>query len=926
MIFSKLFKKKKWQSKKVSERLAAVAELDKADHANKSILHELAFNDGDERVRRATLEKLNDFALWWQAFKHDFSDSIKKYAERIITESLIGERDTNLDPRLKVEFIEQCNKTQLLERVVFDLNDQELTLNTIKRLNKDTLNFKAITDSSLPIESKLNLLENLTDVNQLKKLTKKLDGELLTTVDNKLEQLRLDAEKPVKLEKQVRLLLAQLNALKDKSDFALIADKQTEMESQWQLAASQFDVLADNVKAELLEKHEKITATLERIQSPLKAQWQEQQENELLQQQQQDNFKAISAELTAVESKITQSIADDSEIEQSQLSSDINAITHKCAELQLKESSRVELLKRAETIFNRANQIPKIQQAILLAKSLLEKLQQLPVPQDLAQLNEITPELKDLKKQWQQNLKDVGISLPTDIATEYAKLLKQRDGKVTEFEKQQRQTFNQIRRKIPELEVLIQEGKFNNAFGLYKKMTFWYADLNEYQQSQIARKWEVLESEIEKLQELQQSFSNPKKQELLADAKKLAETPLVDPTEQAHRVRLLRSNWQSLGHAGDEQEVALNDEFNQYCETAFMPCREYYKELEDERQTHLDAKLLIITQLETLANNLKSSEVSSWKDLESVFVKLTRLWRETGLIDREKVTEINNRYQASLKPIKQAITKHHATNEQDKLSLIKQAKDLVSQEMDLGQKSDKLKRLQAKWKSIGFAGKGTDQKLWNEFRAVNNPVFEQRDNDKKQEMSAANELFDTHMVMLSDLKHSIEEASEINDLRSIIDQAEQSLTQVKGVAKPQFEKLRRIVLSITKQADEAIALLRAKQEQQIYVDLFAAVEAIVEGKSADLSSFKSSWQSAFNMNSKEDRHHVTLLMEIIAGLESPESDKAKRNQAQMEMLTAKMQQGVEYNVQDLLETWLSAGMFTDKDIELLARIKPIFIS
>jgi hypothetical protein len=67
-------------------------------------------------------------------------------------------------------------------------------------------------------------------------------------------------------------------------------------------------------------------------------------------------------------------------------------------------------------------------------------------------------------------------------------------------------------------------------------------------------------------------------------------------------------------------------------------------------------------------------------------------------------------------------------------------------------------------------------------------------------------------------------------------------------------------------------------------------------------------------------------MEIIAGLESPESDKAKRNQAQMEMLTAKMQQGVEYNVQDLLESWLSAGMFTDKDIELLARIKPIFIS
>lgn len=926
MIFSKLFRKKKWQSEKVSERLAAVAELDKDVLANKSILHELAFNDGDEKVRRATLEKLNDFALWWQAFRNDHSDNIKRNAERIIIQSLTGVRDTNLDAKLKVQFIEQCNKTQLLERIVFELNDEALTLSTIERLNKDVLHFRAITESTLSDEAKLSLLANINDMNQLKKLAKKLNGSLLSHVEQKIEKLKLDAEKPVKLEKQIRLVLAQLNALKDKSDFSVIAEKQAEIENQWQQAVNDIDILENEVKTELLAKHQKIVETLERIQAPLKAQWQQQQAAELLTQEQQNHFEQISAELAAVESKITQSIADDSEIEQSQLSNDINTITHKCNEVSLNDTNRIELLKRAETIFNRANQIPKIKQSILLAKGLLEKLQQVPIPQDLTSLNAIQSEFKQLKKEWQHNLKEVGISLPTDIAGEYDRLIKLRDNAISEFEKQQRQIFNQIRRKIPELEELIKQGKFNNAFGLYKKMTFWYADLNDYQKNQIARNWEFLESEMEKLKELQMSFSNPKKQELLADIKKLAETPLVDPTEQAHRVRLLRSNWQSLGHAGDDQENELNEEFNQFCEAAFVPCREHYKELEDERQANLDAKLLIISQLETLANNLKSSEVSSWKDLESVFVKLTKLWRETGLIDRDKVSEINNRYQATLKPIKQAITKHHVSNEQAKQALIKQAQELAAQEMDLTQKSDKLKGLQAKWKTVGFAGKGTDQKLWNEFRAVNNPIFEQRDNDKKQEMDAANELFDTHMAMLSDLKHSIEDVTEINELRSIIDQAEQSLTQVKGVAKPQFEKLRRIVLSITKIADEAIAERRAKQEQQIYVDLFSAVEALVEGKAADLSQFKSSWQNAFNMNSKQDRHQVTLMMEITAGLTSPEVDKAKRNEVQMEMLSAKMEQGIEYNVQELLESWLASGIFTEADIELLTRIKPIFIS
>lgn len=926
MIFSTLFKKKKWQSNKVSDRLVALAEMDKDDIANKSILHELAFNDGDEKVRRATLEKLNDFALWWQAFRNDYSDSIKKVAERIIIESLTGLKDTNLDSKLKQQFIEQCNKTQLLESVVFDLNDEALTLSTIERLNKDTLNFKALTDSNLSEQAKMTVLSQVNDINQLKKLSKKLQGQLLETTESKIEQLKLEAEKPVKLEKQLRLLLAQLNALKDKNDFALIADKQIEIDTLWLEAISQLEILTDEVKQELLDKHQKITDSLDRIQAPLKAQWQEQQQADMLSQQQSDNFDSIAAELTAVEAKITQSIADNSELQQDELSTDINGVTHKCNELILKPSARVELLKRAESIFNRANQIPKIKLSIEQAKNLLEQLSTLAIPQDLASLNQVNPALKQLKQQWQQNLKEVGISLPTEIASEYQSLLKAREAKVSELEKQQRQTFNQIRRKIPELEVLIQEGKFNNAFGLYRKMTFWYADLNEYQQNQISRKWESLEVEVEKLKDLQSSFSNPKKQELLADIKKLAESPLVDPTEQAHRVRLLRSNWQSLGHAGDEQEQTLNEEFNQLCEAAFATCREYYKELEDERKVNLDAKLLIIEQLETLANNLKHSEVSSWKDLESVFVKLTRLWRETGLIDRDKVTEINNRYQSSTKPIKQAISQHHASNEQAKKALIEQAKVLVEQELDLSQKSDKLKGLQAKWKSIGFAGKGTDQILWNEFRAINNPVFEQRDNDKKLEMNAANELFDTHMAMMSDLKLSVEDVSEINELRAIIDQAEQSLTQIKGVAKPQFEKLRRIVQSITKLANERISSIRATQEQQIYIDLFDAVEMLVSGKPADLTKFKSSWQNAFNMNSKDDRHTVTLLMEITAGIDSPESDKAKRNEVQMSMLTAKMEQGVEYNVQDLLETWLSAGMFTDKDIELLNRIKPIFVS
>ena len=77
---------------------------------------------------------------------------------------------------------------------------------------------------------------------------------------------------------------------------------------------------------------------------------------------------------------------------------------------------------------------------------------------------------------------------------------------------------------------------------------------------------------------------------------------------------------------------------------------------------------------------------------------------------------------------------------------------------------------------------------------------------------------------------------------------------------------------------------------------------------------------------KDDRQQVTLRLEIVAGVDSPDSDKAMRNQVQMEMMSAKLQQGVEHPQQDLLEQWLAAGIFAETDVALLNRIKPIFVS
>ena len=566
MIFSKLFKKKKWQSEKVSERLAAVAELDVNDSANKSILHELAFNDADEKIRRATLEKLNDFALWWQAFKNDASDMIKKMAEKTILEALSGKGTTPLDASLKRKFVEQCNKTQLLEQVVFELNDESLIIDTINKIDKEQLYNKAITNSSLTDTLKQSLIVKIDDVAQLKKLSKKLSGVLQEQVETKITTIQEALEKPVKLEKQIRLLLAQLNALKDKTDFVLVNQKQKEFAAQWRALEGELNVLDEDTFKELVSKRTAIEESLERIQAPIKQAWMEQHAAKDLAITQQKNLDELMHELTHVESEVTQSIADDKDIEQSEISAQINKINHNVMEAELTEQGKSALLTRAESIFNRATKVPQIKAAIAKASELLEQFKQLTLPSDLASLNEVNPQFKTLRNEWQANEKEVGIAMPTAIEQEYQSLFEQWKPVIDELEKEQRQLFSQTRRKLSELEGLVNRGKFHSAFGLYKKLTFWISDLNEYYVSQISRKWEQLEQDVEKLKELEQSFSAPKKQELIADIKKLAEAPLADATEQAYRVRLLRSNWQRLGHTvpteeEKAEEQATNEEF-----------------------------------------------------------------------------------------------------------------------------------------------------------------------------------------------------------------------------------------------------------------------------------------------------------------------------------------------------------------------------
>ena len=78
--------------------------------------------------------------------------------------------------------------------------------------------------------------------------------------------------------------------------------------------------------------------------------------------------------------------------------------------------------------------------------------------------------------------------------------------------------------------------------------------------------------------------------------------------------------------------------------------------------------------------------------------------------------------------------------------------------------------------------------------------------------------------------------------------------------------------------------------------------------------------------SAEERLDKTLALEILANVESPTQDAAKRMAVQVSLMQNQMVSGVKVDLESELVDWMKLGKLQESDLPLLARLQPIFLS
>lgn len=971
MIFNFFKSKNNWQHKDSNIRIAAInEELNIENDDDKTIILSMLNNDDNELVRRAVLLKLNSFDAYLDASITNNKKSVQDFATTQIQEILIGQHKVSLANDKKHDFLAKVANvkkdhvvdTALLMHWLDHEVEPSLILNLFNILiqNKNTPQFilQIFTKKQLAeVQKSILLLElnELNDASLLTKLNKKaVNDEVSQLINNRLTQLVEQTEKPKRLLKQIQLILSKLLALKDQSHYGQYITSKADLEQQWQAALPEITCLSEEEQQLLLNKYNKITGQLEQMFAPkAEAYHQAKIAEQLLNDKKiaQNNFNNVIASLNQL---ITTAVfegenTENELINQETFSAQLSQLRENISASVLNTKEQTDFLQKTTQLEKRLTQLPEIAQSVSEATYLISKISQLALPQSLSELTDRQQTYYD----WLDNYKAVNKKaqgvLPQSIIDAHKEISNTWQNGLKPLQKEQKQLFEQTKKKLNDLNRLLSSGKYKVCFGLFKGVSQTITLLSAQQQQQLQRDFDNISEKIAEISDWEHYIATPRKQELLIEVNALVNTPLDEPNAQAEKVKYYRKTWNSLGHADEAIDKDLNEQFNLACEQAFAPCRLFYAEQEKSRAVHLVTRHDIVNDATKLAETITVAELDSspidFKALDGKLNKLQQRWQQAGEVDRQEYQKLFKAFKNNIQPIKKAIKAFYDANGIKKQALIVEAEQQLNAE-DVFQAIETIKQLQQQWRDISFAGSHQESKLWQKFREINDQVFAKREQAKSEQQAELTQISDDFNQALAAIDASVDGLAIVYSEKShFINAKEQANTLLSQVItnKPVIKSIATKIEGFIEQLRTKITQINDEQENNSWKSVFSLLEKLAQQNSVittdnivneteyqDLTSF---WQKRLleqclltTQASTEARADKTLALEILAQVASPAEFAQQRMAVQVSLMQEQMQTSEAIDLQQSFLDWLSLGKLEEADIALLARLKRIFIA
>lgn len=493
-----------------------------------------------------------------------------------------------------------------------------------------------------------------------------------------------------------------------------------------------------------------------------------------------------------------------------------------------------------------------------------------------------------------------------------------------------------------------QQGMVRKARGVHKELQEKCADLGELPAG-IQSKLDELNEALSRLSDWHEFAVTPKKEALVEQMQGLA-TSRLNPSDLATRIHELQDEWKSLSRGIQQADEALWEQFQQASQVAFAPCKEYFEAQSRERELNLNKRQELIGQLDTYLNAYDWDN-AVWSDVEKTLKVARQEWQTYWPVPRKAAEELQTTFDGLMDTIHQKLKDFYQLNKTAKVALIEQAQASATAE-NLAQAIDKIKNLQAHWKTIGKSYPKEDQHLWHEFRKHCDAVFARR----AQETAEQNQEREAQIAQAEALIHTLRErlalpATELmasqNDiaeqqaafnalnlprdkakaLQTAFNQTLSDITSKINAERNQAEirswqdlfalsnQLRQVELAVLTRSEQAAALTEALAQQ------LSSPPRLPSGGLSLLTQRQTQLTALTDEQQARNLHSLRILCiraDIVTNRETPESERDLR----MNYLMQQLQQGLgkrDEAMEPLVFEWIALGAVSNEDYEPLEK-------
>ena len=229
-------------------------------------------------------------------------------------------------------------------------------------------------------------------------------------------------------------------------------------------------------------------------------------------------------------------------------------------------------------------------------------------------------------------------------------------------------------------------------------------------------------AEFNREQDAHREENLAKKKAIIEELKAMVENN-DDASASFPAFRELQNRWREAGPVPVTAYRDINDTYQFYVEK-FYDMVKISRDLRDlDFQKNLEAKEKFCEAAEKLAEN--ENVVNAFHELQ----KLHEQWKEFGPVAKEKREDIWNRFKAATAVINKRYQAHFESQKEEQVANLAAKKELCEQVEAIAAKevvsssewnelSRQIEEIQAKWRTIGFATRKDNQKIYDRFRAA----------------------------------------------------------------------------------------------------------------------------------------------------------------------------------------------------------------